>query len=124
MAEKNIIAFFKSPEQAQGALEQLKQLQLLSSSIDRLNSYGSDGIDQIENPLTGDFPGLAYLTLDGQHSELDAAVLQTSSVSASGMSAGYPPDDVSGRDIVLTAIMDDADYEQALSIVQNCGALV
>lgn len=124
MAEKNILAFFNSPEQAKDALQQLKSLNLIDTSIDRVNTYPGSGSDHVSNPITGDIPSLGYLTLGGDFNDRNAGVLAAASVSASGMSTGGPDNTVTGKDIVLTIVVDEADYEQALKTVQNAGALV
>ncbi|GMK44595.1 hypothetical protein PghCCS26_17230 [Paenibacillus glycanilyticus] len=121
MAEKNILAYFKSPEQAEKALEQIKALKLIDSSINRFDGYPGDGSDRIRNPITGDFPGLGYLTLGGDFSDRDAAILAAANVSASGMSQS---DETAGRDILLTVVIDEDDYEQAVAIAEKAGALV
>jgi hypothetical protein len=124
MTEKNILAFFKSPEQAEKALQQIKSLKVVDSSIDRFDAYPGDGIDRIENPLTSDFPSLGSLTLGGGLSGPDAGILAAASVSASGMSSGGNDNEVTGRDILLTIVVEEEDFDKAMAIVQNEGALV
>lgn len=124
MAEKNILAYFKSPEQAEKALEQIKALKLVDSSINRFDGYPGDGSDRIRNPITGDFPGLGYLTLGGDFPDRDAAILAAANVSASGMSSGEQSYETAGRDILLTVVIDEDDYEQAVAIAEKAGALV
>jgi hypothetical protein len=122
MSEKSILAYFNTPEQAQQALEKLKQLQLVDSAIDRFDGYPGEGVD-IDNAVNGDIPSLGALTLGGNFESRDAGILAAASVSASGYSSGGPDNRVSGRDILLTAIVQEEDYEQAKSIVQQSGAL-
>ncbi|MCU6712272.1 hypothetical protein M6D81_26575 [Paenibacillus sp. J5C_2022] len=124
MAEKNILAFFKSPEQAEAALSQLKSLRIVDSSINRFDGYPGDGSDHIANPITSNFSGLGYLTLGGDFSDPDASILASASVSASGMSSGGPDNEVTGRDIVLTVVVEEEDHDQAMAIVRNAGAMV
>ncbi|MGO4106590.1 hypothetical protein [Paenibacillus sp. YAF4_2] len=124
MAEKNILAFFKSPEQAKEALEQIKALKLVDSSIDRFDGYPGDGVDRIMNPITSDFPGLGYLTLGGDFPDRDAGILAATSVSASGMSTGGEDNTITGRDILLTIVIEEEDFDKAMAIVQQAGALV
>lgn len=124
MSEKNILAFFNSPEQAENALQQIKQLRLVDSSIDRIDGYPGTGIDHWENPITSDFPGLGYLTLGGDFPDRNAGILAATSVSASGMSTGGEDNKMTGRDILLTVVIEEEDFEQAMSIVKNEGALV
>ncbi len=123
MAEKSILAYFNSPEQAQEALEQLKQLRLIDSKIDRFDGIPGDGVDNIMNPVNGDFGSLGELTLNGEIETQSAGILTAASVSASGFSSGGPDNRVSGRDILLTAIVDEQDYERAQHIIRQAGAL-
>ncbi|GGD63977.1 hypothetical protein [Paenibacillus nasutitermitis] len=123
MAERSILAYFKSPDQAEEALSQIKSLKVADSAVDRIDGYPGEGIDHIENPITGDFPGLGYLTLGGDFEDRDAGILAATSVSASGYSSGSPENRVTGYDILLTVVIDEADYEKALKIVQDAGAL-
>ncbi|MFC5650638.1 hypothetical protein ACFPYJ_16195 [Paenibacillus solisilvae] len=124
MTEKSILAYFNSPDQAEEALTRLKSLRIVESSIDRFDGYPGEGSDHIDNPVTGDFPGLGYLTLGGDFSDEDAAILAAASVSASGMSSGGPENRVTGRDILLTVVVEESDHEEALQVVREAGALV
>ncbi|WP_372661334.1 hypothetical protein [Cohnella sp.] len=121
MAEKSILAYFNTPEKAQQALEQLKGLQLIDSAIDRFDGYAGDGADRILT--TGDIPSLGAMTLSGTFGDRDAGILAATSVSASGYSSGGYDNRVSGNDILLTAIVEEADYDKAMSIVRQSGAL-
>ncbi len=123
MAERSILAYFKSQEEAKEALTQVKSLRLVDSSIDRFDGYPGGGLDHIDNPITSDFPGLGYLTLGGDFSDRDAGILAASSVSASGFSSGGPDNRVSGYDILLTVVIEEEDYDKALKIVRDAGAL-
>jgi hypothetical protein len=124
MAEKSILAYFHSPEQAELALQQMKQLRLVDSSIDRIDGYPGNGIDHMDNPITSDFPGLGYLTLGGDFDDRNAGILAAASVSASGMSSGGRENRVTGRDILLTIVIEEEDYERAIRIVQDADATV
>lgn len=124
MAEKSILAYFHSPEEAEQALQQMKQLRLVDSSIDRIDGYPGSGIDHIDNPITSDFPSLGYLTLGGDFDDRNAGILAAASVSASGMSSGGRENRVTGRDILLTIVIEEEDYERAMQIVQDADALV
>jgi hypothetical protein len=123
LAERSILAYFKSPEQAKEALTKAKSLKLVDSAIDRFDGYPGDGMDHIMNPLTGDFPGLGNLTLGGDFTDRNAGILAATSVSASGLSAGGPGNGVTGYDILLTLVLEEEDYDKALKIVRDAGAL-
>jgi hypothetical protein len=123
VAERSILAYFKSPEQAKEALTKVKSLRLVDSSIDRFDGYPGEGSDHIENPLTSDFPGLGYLTLGGDFTDRNASIMAASSVSASGFSSGGLDNRMTGYDILLTLVLEEEDYDEALKIVHEVGAL-
>lgn len=123
MAEKSILAYFNTPDQARKALEQLQQLNLIDAEIDRFDGMVGDGVDRIMNPVTGNFNSLVELTMNGEVENRSAGVLAAASVSASGYSSGGTDNRVSGRDILLTAIVEEKDYERAMKIVKEAGAL-
>ncbi|RUS47360.1 hypothetical protein [Cohnella sp. AR92] len=124
--ERTLFAYFNTPDQAKEAVSRMKSLQLADYAIERIDGYSGTGIqslDRIGGTITGDFPSLAHLTLNGDFDDKDAAVLAAASVSASGMSSGGPDNRVTGRDIMLVAIVADGDYAEAERIAQECGAL-
>jgi len=126
MAERTVFAYFNTPEQANQVLEQLQSLKLVEYAIERIDGFAGTGyqsIDQVGNTITGNFPGLGYLTLSGDFDLPDAGILAAASVSASGYSSGGPDNRVTGRDIMLVAIVAEEDYEQASRIVKEAGAL-
>jgi hypothetical protein len=123
VAERSILAYFKSPEQAKEALAKVKSLKLVDSAIDRFDGYPGDGMDHIMNPLTSDFPSLSNLTLGGDFTDRNSGILAATSVSASGFSSGGPDNMVTGYDILLTLVIEEDDYDKALKIVQDAGAL-
>ncbi|MCR4441760.1 MAG: hypothetical protein QHH10_06410 [Peptococcaceae bacterium] len=123
MSEKNILAFFKSPELAQRAAKTLQELGIEEIQIDRYQSYPGDGINRFMNPLTGQTESLAGLTLGLEETGPDSRVLLDASVSASGMSDGGN-DVVSGHDILLTIVVDESLHHQALKVLKDSGALV
>ncbi|MFF2889814.1 hypothetical protein [Paenibacillus sp. NPDC057967] len=124
MAEKNILAYFYSPEQAEKALQRIQGLRLVDSSIDRFDGHSGDGVDRIMNPITSYFDSLASLTLGGDFPDPDAGILASASVSASGMSSGGEDNETSGRNILLTIVIEADDFDKAMAIVQEEGALV
>jgi hypothetical protein len=123
MAEKNILAYFNTPEDAEGAASKLKALRAAAVKVDRIGEFPGSGIDHIENPITGDFPGLGYLTLGGDFSGNSSAILAAAHPDASGMadrSDGRP----AGKDVLLTAVVDESIHHQALRVVEEAGGLV
>jgi len=120
MTEKPIIVYFKSPEQAKKALDQMKsEFEVIESEIDRFDGYPGTGYAP-NNPLTGDIPSLSSITLNG-HFGRDSGLLAATSTSASGMSSGGAT--VSGFDIILTAIVDKNNGDRAMQIAKECDCL-
>jgi hypothetical protein len=126
MSERSLFAYFNTPDQAKEAVERMKSLRLVDYAIERIDGYAGAGVqslDMIGGTITGDFPGLGHLTLGGDFDGPDAGVLAASNVSASGMSSGGEDTLDIGRDIMLVAILEEEDYEQAERIAYDCGAL-
>lgn len=123
MTDKNILAFFHSHEEAENALHSMRKLKVVDSSIERISRYPGDGIERRMNPITGDFASLGNLTLDADYTNKSAAILTAADVSASGMSDGGQGGPT-GRDVLLTVVVEQNDHEQALQIVNNHGGMV
>lgn len=121
--EKNILAFFKSPEEAQEAAAKLQALRAIDVSIDRFSKNPGNGIDYIENPITSDFSSLTSLTSDAGVSGRDAGILLAADIDASGMSDGGQGGPT-GRDVLLTAVVDEGVHHQALRIIEQCGGMI
>jgi hypothetical protein len=123
MGSKNILAYFKSPENAREAAMKLASLGVTEVEIDRFSKYPGDGLDRWMNPLTGNISSLARQTLGMDPSSRDASVLAASDVSASGMSDGGPGS-ITERDILLTAVVDDLVHQRALQAIREAGGMV
>lgn len=123
MSEKNILAYFKSREDAEGAAAKLRSLRVIDMRIDEIGRFPGEGSDRIENPINGDFNGLGYLTLGGDFLDRNAAILAAADVSASGMSTGGE-DDTMGRNYLLTAVVEEDIHHQALRVVEQGGGLI
>ncbi|CAM3438093.1 hypothetical protein [Marinicrinis lubricantis] len=121
MTEKNILAYFNTPEEAEGVARKLKALRALDVSIDRFSRYPGEGVQRNMNPITGDFAGLGNLTLDADYSNKSAAILSAADPSASGMSDGGQGGPT-GKDILLTAVMPEETFHQALEVCRQAGA--
>lgn len=122
MAERNIIAYFKTPGQAEEAAKQLKNLGVEDVRIDRFSAFPGGSADELMNPLTGNISSQAEMTL-GSISGHDAGVLLSADVGASGMSDGGQGT-ISGRDVVLAAVVDEGIWEQSRQMVRGSGGLV
>lgn len=74
------------------------------------------------NPLTSDTPSQATLTL-GANVGQDSGILLSADVSASGMSDGGQ-DPITGRDIILGAVVDKAIFDKCRQLIREGDGLV
>lgn len=128
MAERGILAYFHSPQEAQSCVSKLKALRAIDVQVDKIGQYPGHGIDETFNPLSNtDFSGLSHLTLGAAPSSQDARILMAASPDASGMSDGgndFYTDDMTGRDTLLTVVVDEAAYEQAVRVIEEAGGRI
>jgi hypothetical protein len=122
MTEKNMLAYFKTPEEAEKVGNQLASMGVTEYKIDRISKYPGDGIEEFTNPITSKISSLADLTQDTDISGRNAGILAAADVDASGMSDGGQ--EITGRDMLLTAVIDESLYEQALKVVENAGGKI
>ncbi|AGA57695.1 MAG: hypothetical protein C6W55_11820 [Thermobacillus sp.] len=124
MAERNVLAYFKSESEAEAALDRMAHLRISDRSIRRIDRYPGGGMHDIMNPINGDFPGLGFMVLGSDFTNSSAGILAAADVSASGLSTGGPDNRVTGRDVLLTVVVDEQDYEEAVRIAKEGGAMV
>ena len=123
MAEKNILAYFKSPEEAEAVSRKLESLRVVDMSIDRFSRFAGGNTYSNANTLGGEITSLASLTLDASIESRSAGILAAADPGASGMSDGGQ-DEISGRDILLTVVVEEESFDQAMSIIQEAGGYV
>jgi hypothetical protein len=121
--DKNILAYFKSPEEAEAVSAKLKAMRVDDFKIDRISRYVGDPVDETMNPLTGNITGLGGLVMDADETTASAGILMAADPSASGMSDGGQGG-LTGRDILLTAVIDEKIHEKVLRLVTESGGLV
>jgi len=119
MGEKNILAYFKSPEQAEGVARKLNALRALDVSVDRFSRYSeqNSGLFQSLADRTG-VPAMMH----GSDLANSSGVLYAADPSNSGMSHGGQGGPT-GHDVLLTAVVDESMHHQALRIVEEAGGL-
>ncbi|MNJ44141.1 hypothetical protein D3C77_391800 [compost metagenome] len=121
MGDKNILAYFKSPEEAEGAARKLQALRVVDMSIDRFSKYPGEGYDPL-NPLSGKITSLTAITQDGEITNTSAGILSAADPAASGMSHGGQGGPT-GHDILLTVVVDESIHHQALRIIEEIGGM-
>ncbi|CAG7639508.1 hypothetical protein PAESOLCIP111_04043 [Paenibacillus solanacearum] len=128
MAERGILAYFHSPQEAQGCISKLQALRAIDVQIDKVGQYPGQGNDETFNPLSNsDFDGLSHLTLGAAPSSQDARILMAASPDASGMSDGghdFYTDDMTRRDTLLTVVVNEAAYDQAVRVIEEAGGRI
>ncbi|MNI10611.1 hypothetical protein D3C73_637280 [compost metagenome] len=123
MSEKSILAYFKSPEEAEAVSRKLQSLRVIDMSINRFSKYPGNAQYSGNNPLTGDIPSLATMTLNSTPDTRSAGILAAADTSASGMSHGGEGGPT-GRDILLTVVLDSGVFDQALSLIEEAGGMI
>ncbi|NOU95481.1 hypothetical protein GC093_19945 [Paenibacillus sp. LMG 31456] len=128
MTEKGILAYFHSPAEAESILPKLKALRVIDVSVDKIGQFAGGGVSESINPLTGNFPGLSYLTLGAEGMDIDSSILAAANADASGLSAPRASDGsiedyggINGLDTLLTVVVDEQSYDQALRVIRDAG---
>lgn len=123
MGEKSIIAYFKSPEDANRVADQIKSLGVKEDiQVNRFGKYPLGSSDKLINPTSGQISSQATLTL-GASGDRDSGILASADVSASGMSDGGD-NPITGRDILLATIVDETVFDQAMQFIKDADGLV
>ncbi|MBY9079468.1 hypothetical protein KIH86_15105 [Paenibacillus sp. HN-1] len=118
MAEKSILAYFKSPEEAESVSRKLLSLRVSDMSIDTFSRYGG-GTMSANSPANGLISSLGMAATGHP----DSGVMAAADPSASGLShggAGGP----TGRNVLLTVVIDESTFHQALSIIEEAGGMI
>lgn len=121
--EKNILAFFKSVDEAENAAKQLEALGTVDMSIDRFSKNPGGELNSIANPITDEISSLATLSLNADISGRDDGILLAAGADASGLSDGGQGGPT-GRDILLTVVVNENVHQQALQICEQAGGLI
>jgi hypothetical protein len=121
--EKGVLAYFKSPEEAEAVSAKLKALKVIDMQIDRISRYVGDPVDETMNPLTGNFTGLGGLVMDADETSDSTGILMAADPSASGISDGGQSGPT-GRDILLTAVVNEQIHDRVLHLIKENGGLV
>lgn len=121
--EKNILAYFHSPQEAGEVQAKLQALRVTETRIDRVPRYPGDAPNIQMNPATGQMSSLSELTQGVMPLSSEAGVLMSADPAASGLSDGGAGS-VTGRDILLTAVVDDSVHHMALRLIEEAGGMI
>ncbi len=121
--KKNILAYFKSPEEAENAAAKLKSLSVADMQIDRFSRYPDGEMNSYFNPAAGDIRSLASMTLNADISNRSAGILASADVNASGLSDGGQGGPT-GRDVLLTVVVGEAEEAAARQIIADGGGMM
>jgi hypothetical protein len=119
LSQKSILAYFRAPEEAEGVSRKLQALRVDEISIDRFSRFGGNGLQSGVNPVTGNLASMDSMTAVSAHS----GILSAAHTSGSGMSHGGDGGPT-GRNILLTVIVDSESYDQALTLIEEAGGMV
>lgn len=119
MAERTVLSSFYSEADAKRAERQIQSLGIEVTQVSELHAYPGDMPDRRAFPISGKIPSLASLTLNTDPSSRDAGVLLAADPAASGMTDGA--DNVTGRNFLLTVVCPEAQVEQVVNIIKDCG---
>ncbi|HZG15697.1 MAG TPA: hypothetical protein VE710_11830 [Candidatus Bathyarchaeia archaeon] len=123
MKERNILAGFRSMDDANKAAQQLKQAGFQTVQVDNVGQYPGEGIPAYMNPITGRIPSLGDLTQGADFpTGRDASVMAAADPAASGMAD--KGDDPVRPTILLTAVVPENRGDEAANIIRSCGGEV
>jgi hypothetical protein len=117
--ERFILSYFKTPEEAEGLSRKLQALRVVEMSIDRFSKYSGHSPAGGVNPVTGNIASLPSMSAERNHT----GILAAADTSASGMSHGGDGGPT-GRDILLTVVVDSGSYDQTLRLIEEAGGFI
>lgn len=120
--DKSILAYFRSPEEAKGVLSKLHALRAIDARIDRISRYPGSG-NSLSASAGGEALELGSFTREDLETGTGADVLMAADPANSGLSQGGEGG-VSGRDILLTAIVTEDVHHKALRLVEEAGGVI
>ena len=113
---KNILATFKTIDNAKNAAKTIENLGIVDIQIDQIGLYPGNHLNDFINPITGGFDSLSDLTL-GSFTDKNSEILAAADVSASGMSDGNHME--INDNVLLTVVVDEEKAKQVEKIIED-----
>ena len=113
---RNILASFKTIEEAQQAAQELQNNGFNELQVDQISKYAGANLNDFTNPITSRFDSLTDLTL-GSLVNKDAEILNAVDVSASGLVDGAHME--INQNVLLTVVTDEAHAKKAEAIINQ-----
>ncbi|MCK9221530.1 MAG: hypothetical protein M0Q40_02725 [Limnochordia bacterium] len=110
--QKSILSYFSSKNNAAAALQRLQEEGILDVRLDRVSLYEQDPMRYRGGLFSG-----GINSLEGVGS---ADVLDGTQTTESGLSSSY----LLGPTYLLTVVIDDAQFDQIKTVIENYGGTV
>ena len=123
MTEKDIIAYFKTPEDAESVEKKLLAMRAVDTTIERLGSGSGEWSIAAMGAMTVNFSSMANLTMGASPATSGPGILLATDSSISDMRDSDREDTVD-RDVRLTAIVDERMHEQAMRVIEEGGGRI
>ncbi len=127
MPQQNLLFYFRSVDDAKKAEQALHQAGFTEVQVDEISPYPGEGVQERMNPLTGNIPGIADLTLAADIGSKSAGILTSTDVNASGMSDGFNMaqgnEEQAGRNVLVTVVTTDKRGDEARNILKKYGGI-
>lgn len=121
--QRSLLAFFAERRQAEQAAQELRDNGFATVQVDQVEAGSGEAADRINNPITGDVPGLANMVLGTDLAGRDEAVLLAADPNVSGMADGSRQETEPGRRVLVTVVAEEKEIPRAKAIINKHGGL-
>lgn len=122
MGQRNLLAAFRTVDDAQKTRETLSKAGYHDMQIEQIDPYPGEGVEKVSNPITGQLDSLSEMALDADATSKSDAIMNAANEEASGMSDGNPFE--TEENVLLTVVTDDQHADTAQSIIQKFGGKI
>lgn len=118
-----ILAYFSSTEEAREVLHKLQALRVEEARIDRIAPYSGQSPDMAANAAAIETAGFSGFVQGTAEATPTGAAVITPEPEDSGIRQGEGVG-ANGRDILLTAVVDDSVRHKAVRLVEEAGGVL